>query len=311
LFVLRQTRPDKTYRTFWHQEPDETVLKDPALEVVLPEHAQLSDLAPELLSPNRLPGLWENNEISLQALYSYFCGKQVIQVQKNGYTEPLVIPKAESSVVDLAVQEAIRKGLLWLVFGSASIFAEDVPAGLIAPEAMLLPPPAKISTLDVLPERLPEAWSSETTTVLTIAAALSSRYGKPLPWKLVKTALDGAFKVRYLEKTIDSKPWPCDYGDAQWIIVRIPEDVISHPKPDGMTDIYIPGTPSGGRIAEAEMHPDQLQDLADLLGDLLNAAGEYDIKFHLRVEVDENIPEEVVQKLNSLLSGVNNSIKFK
>ena len=304
-FVLRQPRPDKTFRTFWRQTPDEMALKDSALEVVLPEAAELSEIAPELLTPDCLPNLWQGSELLIKNLYDYFFGGHVVQVQKEGYEEPVMIPKADPSVIDRAIQEAVRKGLLWLVYGSASIYAEEIPAGLIGDEAILLPPPARLSTMDVLPERLPEAWKSETTTAMAISAALSSKYGRPLPWKIVQTALDGAFQAHYLERTIDSKPWTCDYGDAQWIKVRVPQGVTPPPAPGGQTAGYIPPAAVGKRIAEAEIQPNELQDLAEIMGDLLSAAGEYDLKFHLRVEIDEKVPAEVVEKLNQLLDGVN------
>ncbi len=34
ILVLRLVSPDKTFRTFWRQRPDEVAIKEPALEVV-------------------------------------------------------------------------------------------------------------------------------------------------------------------------------------------------------------------------------------------------------------------------------------
>jgi len=311
MFVLRQPRPDKTFRTFWHQTPDENALREPALEVVLPEAAELSEIAPELLTPNRLPNLWQGPELIIKNLYDYFSGSHVVQIQKDGYEEPAMIPKADPSVIDLAIQDAVKKGLLWLVYGSASIYTEELPAGLIGSEATLLPPPAKLSMMDVLPDRLPEAWKSETTTAMAISAALSSKSGRPLPWKIVQTALGDAFKVHYLERTIDSKPWPCDFGDAQWIKIRVPQGVNPPPVSGSQTEGYVVPPPAGKRIAEAEMQPNQLQDMADIMGELLGTAGEYHLKFFLRIEVDAKTPQEVIDKLNQLLDEVNGEIVLK
>lgn len=311
MFVLRQPRPDHTYRTFWRQTPDEIALKEPALEVVLPEAAKLSEISADLLSPNLLPGLWEKSELEVKAFYRYFAGDHVVQIPKEGYEENVTIPKADLSSIDTAIQDAVKRGLLWLIYGTASIFAEDVPAGLINPDAVLLPPPARLSTMDVLPDRLPEAWKSETTTAIAITAALSSNYGKPLPWKIVQTAIDGAFQAHYIERTLDSKPWPCDYGDAQWIKIRVPLGVTPPSTSGGYVDGYVAPTPSSKRIAEAEMQPNQLQDLAEIMGDLLSAAGEYNLKFHLRIEVDEKAPAEVVEILNQLLDEVNDKFLLK
>ena len=50
-FVLRVTRPDRSTRTIWRQQPDEADLKNTTLEVVLPESAELSHIEPGLLAP--------------------------------------------------------------------------------------------------------------------------------------------------------------------------------------------------------------------------------------------------------------------
>ena len=58
IWVARLVRPDRTVRTFWRTTIDEPALKDPGLEVVLPEAATLTGLAPNLLEYEKLPGLW-------------------------------------------------------------------------------------------------------------------------------------------------------------------------------------------------------------------------------------------------------------
>ena len=54
-FVLRVTRPDRSTRTIWRQQPDEADLKNTTMEVVLPESAELSDIEPGLLAPEYCP----------------------------------------------------------------------------------------------------------------------------------------------------------------------------------------------------------------------------------------------------------------
>ena len=234
--------------------------------------------------------------------YDYFSGQHVVQVQKQGYEEPVTIPKVGQAVVDGAIQEAVKRGLLWLVSGPASIYAEVIPAGLLIPGCELLPPPARLSTMDVLPQRLPEAWKSEITSALAISVALSSKYGKPMPWRMVREALDGAFQAHYLERTVDSKPWPCDYGDAQWIKVRVPKGVPSPPPPP---------PPDGEWVAEADLQPSQIQDLAETMGDLLKAAAGIEIKFHLRVELDKNASQQVKQNMNAILEKIALALSFE
>ena len=185
--MLRLARPDKSVRTFWRGRPDEVALKEAGLEAVLPESATLAELTPALLAPGVLPGLWQGTEFAVGDLYAYFAGGHVVKVPREGYEEPVTIPQAEQPVVDAAIQTAVKNGKLWLTSGPASIWAEEIPAGLLAADAHLQAPPAPVSAVDVLRERLPEAWSGEITTALTIAAVLSKRAGKTLPWAVIQT----------------------------------------------------------------------------------------------------------------------------
>ena len=81
-FVIRVVRPDRSVRTFWRQEPDEASLKDPSLEVVLPDAAELSEMSPDLLVPGRLPSLWESESASFANITDYFSGGTVDKNQK-------------------------------------------------------------------------------------------------------------------------------------------------------------------------------------------------------------------------------------
>ncbi len=91
--------------------PDENALNDPALELVLPADAVLADLAPALLAPHKLPGLWNKDEIVVGAVFEYFNGKTVVQVDRGGYSESMQIPKAEQAVVEEAIASAVAEGL--------------------------------------------------------------------------------------------------------------------------------------------------------------------------------------------------------
>ena len=72
-----------------------------------------------------------NSDLQIGKLYNYFRGENVVQVQKEGYMEPMIIPKAAIDIVDAAIQEAVEQGILWLISGPASILSEEIPAGLI------------------------------------------------------------------------------------------------------------------------------------------------------------------------------------
>jgi hypothetical protein len=311
ILVLRLVRPDKTFRTFWRQRPDDVAIKEPALEVVLPENAVLSEIPASLLSPNLLPGLWEKPAITFKDFLDYFAGGHVVKVQKQGYEEPLPIPRAERNVVADAVAEAVKSGQLWLTSGPASIWAEDIPAGLLTDEAVMQALPLLISSIEVLPDSLPDAWQGETTTALAISAALSRKAGQTIPWRRVREAIDGAYRAHYLETTLDSGNWPCEYPGAQSVKLRVAsKDTV--PAPAIPAPPHMQPPKPGVRVAEADLRPSEIQDLADVIGELTSAAVGNDLKLHLRIELSGDTPpkDDVVEKLNKILKNVTDKLKL-
>ena len=307
-FVLRAIRPDRSVRTIWRAEPSETDLKDPGLELVLPEAATLSEIPAGLLVPGAWPGLWPDPpEITVGDVVAYFRGGNVVKVSKGTYEEPVTIPKAEREVVEAAISAAVRAGKLWLTSGVASILGEEIPAGILTDDAILQAPPHPIPVTEVLPENLPDAWKESESTVLGIAVALSKKIGKTLPWATIREAVDRAIKTRLLEKTIDSGPWPCDYSGAQNVKVRIPSVVIP--------PVPLPPPPSkpGSKVAEAELRPNEIQDLAEIVGELIAATVGYELTFHLRVELsgETSLPDDVVDKVNQLLKEVSDELELE
>ncbi len=273
-FVLRLTRPDRTVRTWWREAPDEVALRDPALEAVLPEHADLTTLRRELLEPGALPDLWKTEQIRVGDMYDYFTGGRVAQVQREGYKEPLAVPTASRKVVDEALRAAVGAARLWLTFGPASLLGEEIPAGVLSEEARLGAPPPPIPLAEILPETLPDAWSDNETTALALVSALSHKRGFVVPWQLVSHAIDGALNARFLELGEDSAGWPTHIAAAGAVKLRLLEEGVPPPPPA-----------AGARVAEADLQPDQIQDLADKLPDLLHAAAGLELRLRLRVEI--------------------------
>jgi hypothetical protein len=67
-------------------------------------------------------------------------------------------------------------------------------------------------------------------------------------------------------------------------------------------------------VAEAELRPNEIQDLGDQVLELRKAAGQSELRFRLRVELDGHgqSPEaETVARLNELLAKVSKSLSFK
>ena len=303
IWVARVVRPDRTARTFWHTAIDEPALKDSGLEVLLPEAATLSDLAPDLLAYQKLPGLWEAEEIRVQDVYDYFSGSHTVSVPREGYEEMLSIPKCESADVETAISQAVEQGVVWLTSGPASILKEPVPAGVLSAAAILRPPPERIDVDELMAKSIPDAWKDSKTNALAIAAALSTKRGVNLPWPTVKSAIEDGIRARWIELSNDSAAWPCDLAGAQQVIFQVPSTVReepSEPKPRGLL------------MAEDVLEANGIQDLADQIPAIFKAAVGNTLKFNIRIEFGgETTPDpEAVEKINELLAEVSDKLRL-
>lgn len=304
-FVLKLTRPDRTFRTWWRTRPDDAALNDPAMELVLPEAAELAEIAGDLLAPGTLPDLWTGDEITVQAVMDYFSGKKVVQVDRGGFTEPVPVPKASAEVVAAAVNNAVEAGKVWLLSGPASLLAEPIPTGVLSPAATLRVPPTPISAASILPENLPAAWQNGATTAMAIATTLSQQAGRTLPWKTVRDVITGALSARFIALAEDSAAWPCELSAANAVKIK------GAPAETGGAGGGTAGGTGGGakagvRTAAADFEPSQIQDLSDLIPALLEikAKAKIGMKFHVRLEIgDGSTPpgEDVVNDINTLL----------
>ena len=308
IWVARLVRPDRTVRTFWHTTIDEPALKDSSLEVFLPEFATLSELAPDLLAYQKLPGLWSDEEISVQDVYDYFAGGHTVSVPQEGYEEILTIPKCKPAHVETAISQAVEQGLVWLTSGPASILKEPVPAGVLSATAVLRPPPERIEVAELMGDSIPDAWKNDKTNALAIATALSTQRGLILPWSTVKSAIDDGIRARWIELSDSNITWPCDFNGAQQVVLQIPQNEKIR---EDEKDRYQP-TPSGMLTAEAALEANGIQDLADQIPGITKAAVGSNLKFNVRIEFSgETTPDpEQVEKINELLSDVSDDLRL-
>ena len=117
-----------------------------------------------MIAPKVLPGLWQGDGITVADLKAYFAGGRVVQLPREGYVEPVAVPKADAQVVEQAVHDAVKAGMLWLTSGPTSLFSEEIPPGILSDVATLQAPPTVIPANRILPEELPAAWTEGTTT---------------------------------------------------------------------------------------------------------------------------------------------------
>lgn len=317
-FVLKLTRPDRTFRTWWRTRPDDAAMNDPAIELVLPEAAELGEIPGEQLAPKVLPDMWKNDEITVQTVKDYFNGKTVVQVDKGGFKETVPVPKASSEVVYAAIAQAVEAGKIWILSGPASLLAEPIPAGVLTATSRLRVPPLPIPATSILPENLPNAWKDGNTTALSIATVLSQQAGNTLPWKTVRDVIGGALQARFIALSNDSAPWPCDLPVANTIKIKLAASGA------GGGDESGPGGEDGGTgsgqkricVASADFEPSQIQDLGDIIPRLLEikAKAKVAMKFHVRLNIGDGTTrpsEDIIRDVNDMLKDLDNDFYLK
>lgn len=309
-FVLRLTRPDHTFRTWWRSRPDTTALADPALELVLPGAAELGELDPSLLVPDALPELWGGEEITVRKACEYFAGGKVVHVKRDGYPEPVTIPKATEEVVRDSICKAVEGGSLWLLSGPASVLAEPIPAGVLSQDAVLRSPPAVIVAAAVLPENLPNAWTDNASTGLSIATALSQLNGATLPWKTIKDAVGAALQARFIELQEGSATWPCEFPAAQTVKIKVAQAGGSGDDRGGA------GKNPNVLVADADFEPSEIQDLSDAIPQLLElkVKANLALRFQVRIEVGDGKSKPAqgtTSAINKLLSEVKDGFSVR
>ena len=312
-FVLKLTRPDRTFRTWWRVRPDDTALNDPAMELVLPQAAELAEISGDLLTPKALPDLWTGDEITVQAVMDYFNGETVVEVDRGGFTEPVPVPKTATEVVNAVVNKAVEDGKVWLLSGPASLLAEPIPTGVLTPTAILRVPPTPVSAPSILPENLPTAWQDGATTALAITTVLSQQAGYTLPWKTVRDVIGGAISARFIALADDSAPWPCELSAANAVKIKV---ATAGAGGGAAVGGGTGGGPKPGvRLAAGDFEPSQIQDLGDLIPALLNikARAKVGMKFHVRLEIgDGSTPpsDELVNEINGLIKDLGGEFRI-
>ncbi|MBI2863770.1 MAG: ATP-binding protein [Chloroflexi bacterium] len=311
-FVLRLVRPDKSVRTIWRARPTEADLQERDLEIVLPRAAELTSLDASLLAAGVVSGLWPAaaSAITFGELASFFDGSHVGKVAHEGYAEAFAIPRAGREVVEDAVREAVKAGILWLLAEPSSIYREDIPLGVLGDSSLLLPPPDQLPASAVLAQNLPAAWTDSVASAASVSGALSACAGKTLPWFTVRAAIDGAIHSRLIERTPDSGPWPCDWSGARAVFLRIPVQV-----PSGATLAapQVPPPPARRLFTEAELEPSEIQDLVEGLSEILKAAAGLNLRFVIRLELgDGALPSSAqLSKLNEALASTGVNLLFR
>ena len=292
LFVAELSRPDGSRRTWWREVPPREVMQDDQLQVVLPEKAALAELPGRLLAPGEdaLPGFWEADSVTLGDVIAYFRGGHTVTVPREGYDEVETIPQCGEEVVRNAVGAAVEEGHLWLTVGPTSLWNEPVPSDVLTPAARLRARPERVPVSALVEDRLPGAWQEGSTNGADLTRALSHDRGEAMPWGLVRESIAAGVDSRWLRtKDGDAEILRRAYRDAgRLVLERPPQDPGPAPEPAA------PSSPA----TDLEGH--QVQDLADLVPDLIEASAGYQLKFRVQVVLDD-APDDLRTKVEQLI----------
>ena len=294
LFVGDLSRPDGSRRTWWREEPPQEVMQDDQLQVVLPEKAALAELPGRLLAPgdDALPGLWESGGPTLGNVIAYFRGGHTVTVSREGYDEVEAIPQCGEALVRKATGAAVEEGLVWLTNGPTSLWSEPVPEDVLSDSARLRARPERIPASALMDDVLPGAWQDGSTNGADLVRALSHVRGEAMPWGVVRESIATSVDSRWLRTSDgDAEILHRAYRDAgRLVLERPPQDPGPGPAPS-------PATPSAP-TTDIEGH--QIQDLAELLPDLLEASAGYQLKFRVRIVLDD-APNDIRTKVEQLI----------
>ena len=301
LFVARLARPDGSFRTWWREAVDTESCTDPALELILPEKAELSRLADDLLAPGALPQLWtadSDPKVTVRRVMDYFQGGRTVQVPMEGYEEVRTIPRCGEEVIREAVERAVMRGTVSVTNGPASVWRDPIPYGVFDENAVLHPEPDLVGAQELVEEALPGAWKDGKANGIALAQALSQARGRTLPWGLVRESIRAGVESRWLEVAEDSGPVSCGYDNAGNLR-------LARPAPAGKP----PPSPPEPVGEGAGLEGSQIQGLADLVPDLLAASAGNELRFHVRVALGEEASSEVRTTLDEMLAKVSESLK--
>jgi hypothetical protein len=170
-----------------------------------------------------------------------------------------------------------------------------------------LPP---IAVDQLMQDSVPEAWKDGQTSALALSVAFSAKIGRPVPWSLLRYAIDDAIKARWIELASDSGPWPCEIATASTVTLKQSAATGGAVGPGGGGGV---SKPKGVCTSSAALEPAALQDLVDALPDIVNAAAGISLRFQLEISVGkgESLSSSKVEEINTLLGSVSPELRVK
>ena len=179
---------------------------------------------------------------------------------------------------------------------------------MLTPAATLRAPLEPLPLQRLLKDAVPDAWKADEATVLALSVALANQEGNPVPWAVLRRAVDDAVASRWLETTPESGAWPCEVAAAGTVSLRPPAGF----DPTSVTPAV--STTTAGYGSSAVLDPAALQDLVDVLPEIVKAAAGLPLEFRLDVKLGAGVKEvesSTVESIDKLLHDVSPDLGLK
>jgi len=159
----------------------------------------------------------------------------------------------------------------------------------------------------ILEGNIQAAWKDNKATAAGMLSQLSLQRGRPVPWPLLRQAIDGALRARIVELDVDSTSWPCDPSAASKIILKAVTGATAGA--DGGTGADAKN--SNATSFRAYLQPNELQDLSDGLSTIMDLEVKHAIKirFNLAIEATamDGVKSEATADLRKLLDDISDA----
>ncbi|GAK56803.1 hypothetical protein Isop_3371 [Candidatus Vecturithrix granuli] len=190
LFAAYYTRPDGSGSAFWRAPLNLNETYKPEIEIAPVNTAVLDELAPELLLPGQLPGLWpeDGGALCVQTVQNYFDGQQAPRLR-------------DQDVLLDALNDLLLKRRLYARAGETVYLNAVIPAEAFEPSLEFQPAPPRIACADLNPHALPDAWTEGKATFESVCNALNTRKGETIPDFLVREAIQDGQQAKMFDVT--------------------------------------------------------------------------------------------------------------
>ena len=347
--VLRDVRGDGSQNTYWRHAPDDELLWQRGMQIVPVEHAELHRLEAELLRPDALwqP---DEYPLRVSSILAYFNGEEAPRLAspeilfdsvKAAIEARFVVGRIRGEdyfgedVVDVPIDVEWEVLPPPVAIRGAEITPHTLPdaweedtstvgkvRGELAKQRGAKPPWALIKdavnegVANRLFEITTQNWPCSPQEADTVGLHVSDEQVEIDPREVVAAIPDAAGSVTlgWIKETLESKKGvPLSDKIFRAAVERAVEMgliIAESPLMANLSPIEVK-RPDWVGHSESQLTEMEIQDLPDRIGSLSDIAPELEFKFRLVLTAEGERPsDEVLERLNEVLGGITDSLKF-